>query len=157
MRVSEEGRHLKIGHAGSDLIKSYERCRLRAYLPTPDDKLTVGWGHTGSDVTADTVWTQEEADAAFLKDLEWVKECVNKAVTVQLTQHEYDALCSLCFNIGCPNFGKSTLVKLLNEANYEAASHEFRRWDKQKDKRRTKTRKDVNEYMGLCGRLWWLD
>ena len=132
MRVSEEGRHLKIGHAGSDLIKSYERCRLRAYLPTPDDKLTVGWGHTGSDVTADTVWTQEEADAAFLKDLEWVEECVGKAVTAQLTQNEYDSVCSLVFNIGCTNFGKSTLVKLINEHNFDAAALEFRRWSKQK-------------------------
>ena len=122
---------MKIGQAGSDLIKSYERCRLRAYLPTPNDVWTCGWGSTKG-VTKDTVWTQEEADAAFLKDLEWVEECVNKAVTAQLTQNEYDALCSLCFNIGCHAFGKSTLVKLINEHNFDAAALEFRRWSKQK-------------------------
>ena len=131
MRVSEEGRHVKISQAGLDLIKSYEKCRLRAYLPTPNDVWTCGWGSTKG-VTKDTVWTQEEADAAFLKVLEWVEECVNKAVTAQLTQNEYDALCSLCFNIGCTNFGKSTLVRLLNQGNYDAASLEFSRWDKQK-------------------------
>ena len=122
---------MKISQAGLDLIQSYEKCRLRAYLPTPNDVWTCGWGSTKG-VTKDTVWTQEEAAAAFLKDLEWVEECVGKAVTAQLTQNEYDALCSLCFNIGCTNFGKSTLVKLLNQGNYDAASLEFSRWDKQK-------------------------
>ena len=122
---------MKIGQAGIDLIQSYEKCRLKAYLPTPNDVWTCGWGSTKG-VTQDTVWTQEEADTAFLKDLEWVEECVGKAVTAQLTQNEYDALCSLCFNIGCTNFGKSTLVKLLNQGNYDAASLEFSRWDKQK-------------------------
>ena len=56
---------------------------------------------------------------------------MNKAVTAQLTQNEYDALCSLCFNIGCTAFGKSTLVRLLNQGDYDAASLQFRRWDKQ--------------------------
>ncbi len=82
-------------------------------------------------MTEDTTWTQEEADAAFLKDLAWVEECVNRCVTAQLTQNEYDALASLCFNIGCTAFGKSTLVKLLNAGDYDAASKEFKRWDKQ--------------------------
>ena len=123
---------MNIGQAGIDLIKSYEKCRLKAYLPTPNDKWTIGWGHTGPDVKSDTVWTQEEADAEFLNDIAWVEACVNKSVVANLTQNEFDALCSLCFNIGCPNFSGSTLVKLLNESNYDAASIEFRRWDKQK-------------------------
>ena len=122
---------MNIGQAGIDLIKSYEKCRLRAYLPTPNDVYTCGWGSTKG-VSKDTVWTPEEADAAFLKDLEWVEECVNKAVTAQLTQNEYDSVCSLVFNIGCANFGKSTLMKLINEHNFDAAALEFRRWDKQK-------------------------
>ena len=123
---------MNIGKAGIALIQSYEKCRLKAYLPTPADKWTIGWGHTGDDVGPDTVWTQEEADAEFLNDIAWVENCVNKAVTAQLTQNEFDALCSLCFNIGCPKFQTSTLVKLLNQHNFDAAEQEFRRWDKQK-------------------------
>lgn len=125
---------MKIGPQGVELIQSYEKLRLRAYLPTRDDVLTIGFGHCGDDVQADTVWTREQADEAFLKDIAWVEACVNKAVTAQLLQGEFDALCSLCFNIGCTAFGKSTLVKLLNEGNFDAAVKEFKVWNKQNHK-----------------------
>jgi len=121
---------VNIGPAGIALIQSYEKCRLRAYKPTPNDVWTCGWGSTAG-VTQDTVWTQEEADAAFLKDLAWVERCLSDNVTVPLIQNEYDALCSLVFNIGCPQFKKSTLLRLLNQSDFDAAQKEFAKWDKQ--------------------------
>lgn len=122
---------MKIGSAGTALIQSYEQCRLESYLPTPNDKWTIGWGHTGPYITEGITWTQEEADRVFLDDIAWVEECVNKAVTAQVNQNEFDAMCSLCFNIGCGAFGKSTLVKLLNAGDYDGAAEQFKRWDKQ--------------------------
>jgi lysozyme len=121
---------VKIGAKGIALIQSYEKCRLRAYLPTPNDVWTCGWGSTEG-VTQHTVWTQDEADARFLADIAWVENCVNKAVTAQLTQNEFDALCSLCFNIGCPRFGSSSLVKALNNGDYDSAAKHFCDWNKQ--------------------------
>jgi len=59
---------------------------------------------------------------------------VNEAVTSQLTQNEFDALCSLCFNIGCKAFTDSTLVRLLNEGDFDAAEAQFKRWNKQAGK-----------------------
>jgi lysozyme len=120
----------KIGSAGLALIQEFEQCRLVAYKPTPDDVWTCGWGSTQG-VTEDTVWTQEEADAHFMADLEWVEECVNKHVTAQLSQNEYDACCSLCFNIGCGAFKGSTLVRLLNQGDDDGAAAQFGRWNKQ--------------------------
>ena len=122
---------MKLGAAGAELIKSFEACRLKAYLPTADDVPTIGYGHTKGVQMGDTC-TQAEADAWFLEDVAWAEDCVNRCVTAQLTQNEFDALVSLCFNIGCTNFGKSTLVKLLNSGDYDAAAKEFRRWDKQR-------------------------
>ena len=78
--------------------------------------------------------TQEQADAWFLEDVAWAEECVNKAVTALVNQQEFDALVSLCFNIGCAAFGKSTLVKLLNEDDYDGASAQFKVWNKQAGK-----------------------
>ena len=121
---------MKIGPQGIALIQSYEKLRLRAYKPTPDDVWTCGWGSTKG-VTQDTVWTQDEADARFLNDVEWVEACINQNVKVPLTQQEFDALCSLVFNIGCGAFKTSTLLRLLNASDYDGAEHEFRRWDKQ--------------------------
>ncbi len=121
---------MNIGPQGIALIQSYEKCRLSAYLPTPHDVPTIGFGHTKG-VSMGDACTQEEADAWFLEDIAWVEECINKAVTAFLSQPEFDALCSLCFNIGCSAFGKSTLVKLLNQADFDGASKEFLKWDKQ--------------------------
>jgi len=49
---------------GPQYTKSEESCRLRAY----QDSLgiwTIGWGTTGSGISAGTVWTQSQADTAF--------------------------------------------------------------------------------------------
>ena len=121
---------MKIGPQGISLIQSYEKCSLSAYLPTSHDVPTIGFGHT-KDVSMGDTCTQEQADAWFLEDIQWVQDCVNKAVTASINQNEFDALCSLCFNIGCTAFGKSTLVKELNLANYDGASMRFLDWDKQ--------------------------
>ena len=123
---------MNLGEQGKALIQSYERCELSAYLPTPHDVPTLGWGHTRGVAIGD-ICTQEQADAWFAEDVAWAEECVNRAVRLLLSQQEFDALVSLCFNIGCPNFSGSTLVKLLNEtpADFDGASAEFLKWDKQ--------------------------
>ncbi len=124
---------MKLGPQGAALIKSYEQCRLSAYLPTPEDVPTIGFGHTRAVDMGDTC-TQEQADAWFLEDIAWVEDCVNRAVTAQLTQQEFDALCSLCFNIGCRAFSGATLVKLLNAGDYDGASQGILAWNKQHGK-----------------------
>ena len=124
---------MNIGPAGIALIQSYEKCLLRAYKPTPDDVWTCGWGSTFG-VSEDTVWTQEEADAAFLRDIAWVQSCLDANIHVPITQHETDALASLCYNIGCTAFKGSTLVRLVNEREFEKAAEQFLRWDKQAGK-----------------------
>ena len=99
-------------------------------MPTPNDVPTIGWGHTRAVAMGDTC-TQAQADAWFLEDLAWVESCVNRAITAAIQQQEFDALCSLCFNIGCAAFSKSTLVKELNLANYDGAANHFKDWNKQ--------------------------
>lgn len=122
---------MKLGERGRALIQSYEKCRLEAYMPTPNDVPTLGWGHVRGVAMGDTC-TQEQADAWFLEDIAWVEDCVNRAVTATLLQTEFDALASLCFNIGCRAFSNSTLVKELNAGDYDKASEQFLKWDKQR-------------------------
>ena len=121
---------MNIGPKGIALIQSHESCRLEAYLPTSHDVWTLGWGHT-KDVKEGDACTQEQADAWFLEDVAWAEDCVNRAVTVPLMQPEFDALVSLCFNIGCRAFSGSTLVRLLNSGNFDGASEQFGVWNKQ--------------------------
>ncbi len=124
---------LTLGDKGRELIQSFEQCKLSAYMPTGEDVPTIGWGHTRAVAMGDTC-TQEQADAWFAEDVKWAEDCVNRAVTVALSQGEADALISLCFNIGCKAFSGSTLVKMLNTGNYTGARDQFKVWDRQKGK-----------------------
>lgn len=125
--------NLKTSDSGVDLIKSFEKLRLKAYKPTPEDVWTCGWGSTKG-VTESTVWTEEEADEHLRKDLLVAERCVNASVFVDLTQLEFDALVSLVFNIGCGAFRGSTLLRLLNDSRHDDAAQQFGRWNKQAGK-----------------------
>lgn len=125
---------MNISERGLDLIKGFETCQLDAYMPTPEDVPTIGWGHTGPEVVMGLQWTQEQADVALAIDVEKFERCVNKAIREPISQQEFDALCSFAFNVGCQNFQTSTLAKLLNSGDHDKAADEFARWNKQKGK-----------------------
>lgn len=124
---------MKLGDKGAALIKSFETLRFGAYLPTPHDVPTIGWGHTRGVALGDTC-TEEQAEAWFQEDVAWAEDCVNRAVKVPLTQGEFDSCVSLCFNIGCKAFSGSTLARELNTGDYDAASAQFLVWNKQAGK-----------------------
>lgn len=115
----------------TDLIKKWEGLRLEAYLPTPNDVWTIGWGHTLGVKKGDKI-TKEQAEAFFREDIKWAEEAVNNSVKVSISQNMFDALVSLVFNIGATAFKKSTLLKKLNKADYEGAANQFLVWNKQK-------------------------
>jgi lysozyme len=53
------------------------------------------------------------------------------AIGVPLTQNQFDALVSLCYNIGSGNLISSTLVKMLKAGNDKAeVAKQFLRWNK---------------------------
>lgn len=102
------------------LVKASEGCELHAYCDSVG-VLTIGWGHTGKDVMADSRWTQAQADAQLAADLETACEQVQKLVTVPLTQGQLDALTDFVFNMGAERLKDSTLLKLLNMGHYDSA------------------------------------
>ena len=141
---------MKISETGLSAIKQHEALRLESY-PDPgtgEEPWTIGYGHTGKDIRQGLTITEEEANQYLRNDIGWVEDCVNENVTVELTQSQFDALCSLIFNIGCKAFAGSTLLRLLNEKHYEAAEQQFARWNKAAGKvlaGLTKRRKDEAE------------
>ena len=114
-----------------DLIKKHEGLRLKAYLPTPNDVWTIGYGHTRN-VRPGQVISQSQAEDFLRQDLDWVENSLNKSVKVPLKQNQYDALASLVYNIGATNFQSSTLLRKLNTGDYKGASEQFLVWNKQK-------------------------
>ena len=114
-----------------DIIKKHEGLRLEAYLPTPNDVWTIGYGHTHTTKQGMKI-TAGQAESLLRKDIAWVEKAVNTLVVVPLTQNQFDALASFVFNVGEGAFSSSTLLRLLNSGDYEGAANQFLRWNKQK-------------------------
>ena len=116
--------------SGRALIESFEGYRAEAYLPTPNDVPTIGYGHT-HDVRLGDVCTRDQADAFLAEDLSAAELVIECKVTVPLNQNQFDALVSFVFNVGAGNFESSTLLRVLNMGNYSGAADELLRWNKQ--------------------------
>lgn len=112
-------------------IKEWEGLRLTAYR-CPAGVLTIGYGHTGADVSAGKKITQAEADALFDKDISQFERQVAAVVgAVNMRQCQWDAIVSLAYNIGIGSFGRSTLLsKLKSYPDNPAIRAEFARWNK---------------------------
>ena len=114
-----------------DLIKEFEGCKLEAY-PDPGtgaEPITIGVGHTGG-ITLGTVITQEQADEYLVSDVSHAANAVNQMVDGNMTQGQFDALCSFAFNLGIGNLKNSTLLKKLNGGDVEGAADQFLVWNK---------------------------
>jgi lysozyme len=120
---------MKISTLGLDLIRRFEGLVLHAYL-CPAEKLTIGYGHTGPDVTKGMRIDAERAGTLLEIDCMKCEAAIDKLVKVPLTQGQYDALVSFTFNLGAGALKSSTLLKKLNAKNYEGALAEFIRWNK---------------------------
>ena len=118
---------MKISEAGVKLICKWEEFRGYAYV-CPAGLWTIGYGHTGRVKPTDKI-DLAQGEAYLRKDLEIVERCLN-SLAIKLNQNQYDALCSLIFNIGTGNFLRSTLLKCLQAKQYDKASAEFLKWRK---------------------------
>ena len=118
---------MNISQTGIDLIKQFEGCKLEAYQCSAG-VWTIGYGHTGSDVTKGRKITQDDAESLLKQDL--IVHCNNvlKLVKVKLNQNQFDALVSFEYNVGYGNLSSSTLLKLLNEGDYTGAAGQFEKW-----------------------------
>jgi lysozyme len=122
---------------GLALIQFFENYADRPYRRFPHEPWTAGWGHTGADVTQDTVVTPEIALKWLKEDTLGAETVVMHDVKVKLYQHEFDALVSLVYNAGQVALEHrtgevwvvSTLLKQLNASNISAAAEEFLQWD----------------------------
>lgn len=114
-----------------ELIKRHEGCRLKAYR-CPANKLTIGYGHTGSDVKEGMTITQAEADRLLAKDLEKFEKYVKDATKgVDLNENQYAALVSFTYNVGPKNLNDSTLLKRIKgNQNDPDIANQFKRWNK---------------------------
>ena len=128
----------KLSKKGEDFIASFEGEILKVY----DDGFgypTLGIGHLLTPeerklMPLGTTITKEQSREYFRRDVPKYEAAVNKAVSAPLTQNQFDALVSLCFNIGIGAFVKSSAVRHLNAGRYADAADAILRFNKAKGK-----------------------
>lgn len=112
---------------GLELIKEREGCRLVPYRDSVG-VWTDGVGNTNGVVPGGPPITQEKAEADLRRNLSFAEAAITGGTTVDLEQHQFDALVSFTFNVGIGAFVHSTLLRLLNAGDYAGAAAQFDRW-----------------------------
>ena len=78
--------------------------------------------------------SKEQADNMLLNELDEYCEYVEKAVNVNLEQCQFDALVSWTYNLGSTNLNESTMLRVLNEKDYEEVPNQLKRRNKSNGK-----------------------
>lgn len=123
----------EINKKGLELIQQYEGCQLQAYI-CPAGILTIGYGHTGPDVTRGQIITSSQADDLLRRDLLKFCQGVADKVKVTVSDNQFAALVCFAFNLGLGSLGGSTLLKLVNRGDFPGASMEFMKWNRSNGK-----------------------
>lgn len=118
---------MNISDAGIEHLKLWEELRTEAYLPTPNDVYTIGYGHTRG-VCEGLTCTEPQAERWLDEDADEAEQSINRQVTVPLSQNQFDALVGLVFNIGVGAFRRSTLLRVLNDGKYDQVPAQIKRW-----------------------------
>jgi GH24 family phage-related lysozyme (muramidase) len=72
--------------------------------------------------------TEPKAGALLTQDMEPARLSVMTVASVKLSDGQYAALCDFTYNVGAANFKGSTLLKLINQGDFDKVPAQFRRW-----------------------------
>lgn len=120
---------MHISPRGLALIREFEGFSAEPYLCS-GGKMTIGYGHV---LTADESAmlekiTKEHAEALLIQDVAIAEHAVRRLVKTTLAQNQFDALVSFVYNVGAGAFEKSTLLRLVNARDFNAAANQLTRW-----------------------------
>lgn len=125
----------KIASKGLELIKSFEGLRLKPYLCSANVP-TIGYGNTFYENKAkvtlkDSAITEQRAVELLAWSLKGFEQYVDSYCIDTITQNQFDAMVSFCYNLGPANLKSSTLLKKVNaNPNDPTIRVEFLKWNK---------------------------
>ncbi|MFW0718724.1 lysozyme [Pedobacter sp. N23S346] len=125
---------MNLDSKGIAFLHNEEGLRLNAYRDQIG-KWTIAFGNTymldGSPVKEGDKLSLAEANKLFAVKIKDYEAAVSKGVKLPLTQNQFNALVSLCYNIGTGAFLNSTLLKKINsKASAEEIQAQFNLWKK---------------------------
>jgi len=125
----------KVFAKGIDLTKLSEGFVSQLYNDAAG-YCTIAYGHLiklagcdGSEPSEFREGVSEPRGAELLRgDMSHAEWAVMSMVDVDLTDGQYAALCDFVFNVGRGNFGRSTLLKVINAGEFHQVPAQLRRW-----------------------------
>ena len=132
---------MQMSQHGLQLLEQWEGFKLQVYKDSAGLP-TIGVGHliTKSEQASGTIningvpvpyaggLTQQQVTDLLAQDVVPAQNAVNNGVKVALNQNQFDALVSFTFNVGVGAFAGSTLLKVLNQGQYDQVPTQLLRW-----------------------------
>ncbi|MEN3335751.1 MAG: lysozyme [Blastocatellia bacterium] len=126
---------------GLELLEQWEGFKTTVYKDSAGLP-TIGVGHllTKSELSSGKITingvpvkygnglTAQQVTDLLAQDVQPAAAAVNNNVKVPLTQNQFDALVSFTFNVGVGAFTSSTLLKVLNQKQYDQVPTQLLRW-----------------------------
>jgi lysozyme len=126
---------------GLELLEQWEGFKTTVYKDSAGLP-TIGVGHlltkselssgkitiNGVPVSYENGLTEQQVTDLLAQDVQPAAAAVNNNVKVPLDQNQFDALVSFTFNVGVGAFTGSTLLKLLNQGQYDQVPDQLLRW-----------------------------
>ena len=133
--------NMQMSENGLTLLTQWEGFKLTVYKDSAGLP-TIGVGHllTKSELSSGKITingvpvdytdglTEQQVTDLLGQDVEPASAAVNSGVKVPLDQNQFDALVSFTFNVGVGAFTGSTLLKLLNQKQYDQVPTQLLRW-----------------------------
>lgn len=128
-----------------DLIYKMEGSMNQAYLDSAGH-WTIGVGHKIKDSEPHLLFarlSKREIEDLLRRDLEPCERFLTTKIEYPINQGQFDALMSLCHNIGPDNLARSSVVFHLNGFREKSAANAFLHWNKPQEltKRRREERR----------------
>jgi lysozyme len=124
---------MKTSSVGIALLKEFEGLRLQTYKDAVG-VLTIGYGTTSmtgvGKITSGMTITREQAEEWLVVGLAKYEKTVSEALKVPTNQNQFDAMVSLCYNIGQGAFLKSSVLRHHNAGDVVQAAKSFALWNK---------------------------
>lgn len=106
---------MEISKDGIEFLVALEGYKTTMYKDSADLD-TIGVGHL---IKPGELFKQplspETINKLLDEDLDSVEAAIDRLITIELTQNQFDALCCLVFNIGIGAFTASTVRKIINK------------------------------------------
>ncbi|TPK73118.1 lysozyme [Mesorhizobium sp. B2-4-15] len=130
----------QMNEAGFSLLRKWEGCVLYAYDDANQRRvmpgqpvlgtLTIGYGHTGGDVYAGLICSQQRAETMLQTDVADISKHVRPMLTTSLSSNQFSAFVCFAFNIGLGGFSKSSALKAANGGRFNDVPSRIALWNK---------------------------